>query len=101
MGKVFLGFDILSCLSGLLYLFPVLFLPRALSGKPALAVGVEQNVTRAVELFRQSRELGDHMGMYNLGTLYFNGMHGIERNDSQALIHFQEVSGLLVPMPST
>ena len=55
---------------------------------------VKRNVTRALELFELAAEHGFSEADNNLGLLYLQGReHGIKRNFTKALLHFQYGEG--------
>ena len=51
--------------------------------------GVSQDMIRAVELLQLGIEWGDPIAAYNLGAMYWSGIHGLERDRSKAKQYFQ------------
>ena len=51
--------------------------------------GVEMDSEKAVELLQKAVEMGDAVAAHNLGTLYQQGMPGVEKNEGVSQRYFK------------
>ena len=51
--------------------------------------GLQEDKSRAVEIYREGANLGAIGAHYNLGCMYFNGEGGLEKDEAMAAYHFE------------
>lgn len=55
--------------------------------------GVEQNYTKAMELYKKAIDLGNEIAIFNLGLMYEYGK-GIEKNIDNAIKYYKEAADM-------